>query len=519
MYSATDFIDAWVYHGFFRHLETYATTMFPRTYYGSRLGWIAPGYMAYHLFEPRVATVVLHLTFYGAAVSALYLIVRRVAGASNALFAAFAFGLYLPVVRALGSDYVDGAVITYALLAVALGAHGVEASSPWPTMASGAAVGAMLNSNVAAGMLLPSILVWLLPRRGGAPAKVLFLLAGSWIGGIILCTVVLVALSVAVGGEWAFFLDSFRWIGTYGLANSWDVTGISWIAMAPWVFLPVSTAAAALVWLLIPQHRDRLTTNTSKALVSLGLCLSLFAAWDFLGPGALLYWPFYASWLLPWTFIAIGALLAPPLSMRVSADLAVLALSAGAIALSLAWPGHTQPRFAGFAGLGLTAALLGFAAVPRPAVTGRAAVAAALVCLHGWLSATTFYIPVNDRADAFHAIDRGVRIMERYVTLNRPTFLLTPPKKLGHYVRGLTSVYLWGYTIVSDSFPNIIPEQAVQIRPGWKVVVISEEQDAAARFDDVFAPYGLRGRVRGSEHVDTAHGPLYLTFLETSSVQ
>jgi hypothetical protein len=98
VYSQSDYIDAWVYHGFFRHLETYAGGMFPRTYYGSRLGWIVPGYVAYHLFSPRIATVVLHLTFYSVAVSSVYLIARRISNASSALFCAVAFGLYLPAV-------------------------------------------------------------------------------------------------------------------------------------------------------------------------------------------------------------------------------------------------------------------------------------------------------------------------------------------------------------------------------------------------------------------------------------
>ena len=141
-------------------------------------------------------------------------------------------------------------------------------------------------------------------------------------------------------------------------------------------------------------------------------------------------------------------------------------------------------------------------------------VAVALACIHGWLSLTTFYTPADDRADGFRAIDRGIQIMERYVTADQPRFLLAPPRKLGHYVQGLTSVYLWGYTIASDSFPKVTPQQAARIEPGTTVVVIAEDRDAAATFDEVFAPYGLSGQVQGAERIDTRHGPLYLTFME-----
>ncbi|HEU4691195.1 MAG TPA: glycosyltransferase family 39 protein, partial [Vicinamibacterales bacterium] len=121
--------------------------------------------MAYLLFTPVAATTLLHLTFYCLAVSALFVIVRRIAGSSNGIFAAILFGLYLPAIRAFGSDYVDGPVIAYALLTVALGLHGLEESKRWWTLASGIAAGLMFHSNVGALLLFPSILVWFVPLR------------------------------------------------------------------------------------------------------------------------------------------------------------------------------------------------------------------------------------------------------------------------------------------------------------------------------------------------------------------
>jgi hypothetical protein len=162
--------------------------------------------------------------------------------------------------------------------------------------------------------------------------------------------------------------------------------------------------------------------------------------------------------------------------------------------------------------------MMACAAVIRQPMPRRVVIVAALISLHGWLSATTDFGPYPDRADGFQVINRGVGIVDRYITADQPRFLLTPPQKLGHYVQGLTSIYLWGYTIASDKFPEVRPEQARQIRAGTRVVVIAEQENAAAPFDQVFAPYGLSGRVMGSEQLTTRHGPLYLTFLEALEV-
>ena len=522
MYSQTDSIDPWIYHGFFRHLVAYTTTMFPQTYYGSRLGWIVPGYVAYQLFSPAVANAVLHLTYYGLAVCSLYWLVRSTAGTVNALFTTLAFGLYLPVIRAFGSDYVDPPVIAYGLLAAALGMHGVNDERRWATLASGMAIGAMLNSNLGAVVLIPPVLVLLAPRPECVQGwKPLVVQAGLWGIGVALCTMVLAVISVAIGGKWDFFLTSFRWMRGQGLTTLWDVTGMSWLAASPWVLLPMSTLIATGLVLIVPGRRVHMTFNHLRAFASLGVCIAVFAVRDFVGPGSLLYWPFYASWLVPWTFIAVGALVdsgSGPAAARPTTELVVLPVSVCAIVFSLAWPEGAQLPLLVSARFAVTVALLAVAALARPAALGRLFVATALVFLHGWLSATPYYGRAMDRADGFDVINCGVRIIERYVTVDRPRFLLAPPRKLGHYVRGLTSVYLWGYTIAADRFPNVTPKQAAEISPGLMVIVIAEDENVAAEFDNVFVRYGFRGELKGVERLDTRHGPLYMTFLEAKTL-
>jgi hypothetical protein len=516
MYSLTHAIDAWVYHGFFRHLETYASTMFPSTYYGTRLAWIVPGYVAYHVFSPVVATVILHLTFYCIAVWSLYAIVCRITGSSEALFSAVAFGLYLPAIRALGWDYVDGAVIAYTLLTLALLLRSIETSRRWLTLASGVAAGAMLHSNIGAAFMLPSILIWLLPdRASGSRWRPLILV--WWGGGVVACTAILSVVSVIAGGNWDFFMPSFRWMIQQRLVNPWDVTGFSWIAMAPWFFLPAAVFVASVIVWLLPHRRQELSADGRRAIASLILCSVIFAIWDWAGNGALLQTYYYTSWLLPWSFIAIGAMLAGT-GERTRLDVGIVLAGALAMVVSLVWPSSVRVPLSGLAAFALTIALMICVAVMRAVAPRRIVILAALVCLHGWLSTTSDYGPYPDRADGFQVINRGLGVVDRYITADQPRFLLASPQKLGHYVRGLTSIYLWGYTIASDKFPEIAPEQARQIRGGTRVVVIAEQENAAAPFDQVFAPYGVIGRVMGREQLMTQHGPLYLTFLEALEV-
>jgi hypothetical protein len=332
------------------------------------------------------------------------------------------------------------------------------------------------------------------------------------VAGVVLVTAALAVVSVLAGGRWNYFMDSFGWMRTQRGVNPWDVTGLEWVGVSPWVFLPAAALVAALIaWWRMP--RDQSSGWRTRAVGAFTILCLIFASWDFVGSGALLYWPFYASWLAPWSFIALGAVMGTaPATLR--AEALTLAVGASALAASLAWPQAVRLSSPGVIPFAVTVAMIVAAVLVRSAAVSRAVLAGALVCLHGWITTTNFYAPAADRADAFRAIDRAVGIMEQYIGATQPRFLLTPPTRLGHYVQGLTSVYLWGYTIASDRYPEVTPDQAARITPGTVVIVIAERKGAADGFDEVFAPYGLTGILKGGDVVETEHGPLYLTFLE-----
>ena len=245
-FSSPNGIDPWLYNGFFRHLDLFASALYPNTYYGTRLAWILPGHAAYALFAPETAALILHLTFYVAAVLSLFYTISKIAGRAIALGCTVGFGLFLPSARGLGDDYVAAGVVTYCLIATALAANSVGARyRQLLLLASGAAAAAMFHSNIAAALLVPTILVWIIPTRRSAREWTSAVVGGiSWLSGALVCTALLGELSVRHGGTRWFFIRSFTWWQENNASNPWDQKGWNWILESHWAFLPVLTAVA-----------------------------------------------------------------------------------------------------------------------------------------------------------------------------------------------------------------------------------------------------------------------------------
>lgn len=120
LYNPIDSIDDWLYTALFTNFD-FAYHHFGFTYYASRLPWIVPNLLVQDVVPYRIAYFLVHGTFFLGGGAALFVLVRRFLGRLPA-FAAY--------VALLGSQlfyiseawqYVDGAVITYFLVAFAFG--------------------------------------------------------------------------------------------------------------------------------------------------------------------------------------------------------------------------------------------------------------------------------------------------------------------------------------------------------------------------------------------------------------
>jgi hypothetical protein len=117
IYTAAGYIDPWVYYGYMKHLVAFKGSLFPGTYYGSRLSWILPGALIHAILPPVPANYVLHLAVFFTAVFSLYWLLKEALDRRIAILSAICLALYPYFWAAIGWDYVDGAGIAYYLLA------------------------------------------------------------------------------------------------------------------------------------------------------------------------------------------------------------------------------------------------------------------------------------------------------------------------------------------------------------------------------------------------------------------
>jgi len=114
LYNPVGYLDPWFYTGYFNNLaELYK--WFGPTYYLSRLPWIVPGYIAYHLLPAKWAYFALHGCFLYLGGIFTYLLLRsrydRYVG-----IVGFALLVANPLyLMSHGWEYVDGAGIVYSL--------------------------------------------------------------------------------------------------------------------------------------------------------------------------------------------------------------------------------------------------------------------------------------------------------------------------------------------------------------------------------------------------------------------
>src|SRR5436853_5824060 len=92
LFSPPRHTDPWFYLGFFRNLVNFKRDLFPGIYYGSRLGWLLPGYLVHSLVPPLIANWILHLAVHTMATLSFFSILRMTIGLRGACLGTMVFG-------------------------------------------------------------------------------------------------------------------------------------------------------------------------------------------------------------------------------------------------------------------------------------------------------------------------------------------------------------------------------------------------------------------------------------------
>ncbi len=488
-------IDPWVYLGFFRNLLNFKGELFSGTYYGSRLSWIIPGYVFHHIFSPLAAAFLLHFAVYLTALLSLYFILKTTLDRRTALLGSFAFAFYPFAWAALGWDYVDGVGIAYYLLTTAFLTRATSGTRQNVFLAAaGAAFAALLYSNLVWVLFTPPLALhylWLkrpLSIRSFRVCCGQVCLWGALGAGAVTASLGFVNWRLD-GNFWFYSPSIFYALGNVNLPNPWYQGIIVAGQLDPWLVVPSVILVTGLLSHGIWLGRRRPNVGLLYFLEFVLIAVEL-GYWQYIG-SPVLGVSFYASYLIPVTYLAAGPLVwtvSPQLSDKKFYIAGVLT----AVFLALPWwLSHFSPLViylkACMPWLAMVCCLaLCLATVGRDKRYRFAFCLGVFVLLYFSVGYGRPRKPFANQA----RYSQMMKVRDR-VEANRKNgrirwwYAGSGDANSNDFV-GISSTYLWGYTLASYAFPEI-PKQTNFVPPSL-LAVASSRPDTQAVAMGALAP-------------------------------
>ena len=475
--------DPWFYLGYFRDLVNFKRDLFPGFYYGSRLSWILPGWVAHRILPPLFANAVLHLGVHTVATVSLFWILRTTAGVRAAFLTAILFSASPWFWCATGWDHVTGAAIAYLLLGMACLAAATEMPSRgWlPTLAGMSLTGAVIAHLFLAAFVLLVLLyyagmVW--ARR--APLKPTLIRAALWLAaGFLVLIVPFCAINgFLIDGNVWFWSPSFRTASVVMHSYIWPESIWRDHRLVPWLWLPIASAAVAAVsvcrWRGAVKHRDIGGLMVSAQLL---LAFAFMAATQVRGVTLLGHY-YYACYLLPFAFLVIGNSFWRA-AEKMQGRTYVVACAAALVLAAAAWydpASHPAPgRLAWLiaAAFGALAASLALRKWPAGVFFG---IAGFMVLMFATYNGSN----QSGRLHATRAEYQRVMAARQRIEKRRGDspilFWYDKEEPAYHEYYALNATYMAEFARISEHFPSGCPERADK---GTMVVVSSWREGAA----------------------------------------
>jgi hypothetical protein len=516
LFTTVGYLDPWFYLGFFRNLAYFKGIVFPFTYYGSRLSWILPGALIHSLFSPLAANCILHLAVQSVATVSLFTTIRIAAGARRAFLATMVFSVNPWLWNATGWDYMDGVGIAYCLLTMALlTSAAMRPVKRWTLLAAGMSLAALVYSNlfwVALAPLLPLYYIALAWMWRRTPAIRSFLSLCLWFGaGCAIVTVVFGGINRVLDGHFWFYAPSVLFaLALVSQTNPWFQSIWTGHALVPWLWFSVIAGGVGLV--LLPYRLRRPLTGSNAASVLFvaqwSAAIAFMGYQQFRGSPALGL-PFYASFLLPFTFLVIGTSFWPA-AEKISRARYVAVCCMAAAAFGAVWYDYTGTVLPTWPDAIRQTVLVGGCLLASGLVLRQRTVGIPLAVagLAIFTSYAWFRMPKDP-----HAYRRQYEVLmrarERIETVRngRPFrfwFDEHDPGAMDYYALG--STYLW--SSVGNRFPELSCD--VDVLPGTVFVVLSSSRDhvselARTRLSQCWEPYGMRAKLVENDIIE--HNP------------
>ena len=520
LYSPPGVADAWFYLGYFRNLLEYKRDLFYDLYYGSRMAWLLPGFLAHSLFSPQAANFVLHLTVQSTATLSFFSILRLIAGLRSAFLATLVFAVQPWLWAATGSDYVDGPSIAYGLLAMAFFTHAAaRPRGKWMLCAAGAALACMVYTQLFCLSFVPLMLLCYLAlhwawRRTPFIRSALDLCLWASAGfGIV--TAAFAGINYLLDGNVWFYSPSLAQAGRMSKEFPATLRRPIWQdhALVPWLWPAVVASLAAIAFISSRISWESLKRDAGALLLSLQLLLAAaLMGWMQYRGASVLGHPDYASLLLPFEFLVLGVLFWT--AAETIGNSVYVVLCTGAILLFAAlWYGLAGYQalaapLTGKVGPALIAACLAPAFLLRRRLIGSILAIAGFTVLTAVALLQASAMEMHSNRSQF---DRLMHLEDRIQEIRKGRavrFWFDRESANATEYFDLNSLYLADYTLLSDHFPAGCE---APVDPDTLVVVAAQDQHAADLARNAllkcWEPAGMHPAMEATEMLQSPHGP------------
>lgn len=515
MVPSGEFIDTWVYTGYFLSLKHHLAE-FAGTYYGTRLSWILPGAAVHALLPPIPAGYALHLGYYWALISGVFLFWRRFGDRSAAFLAAAFVGCDPHVLSAVSWDYIDGPGITYAVWALACAESAAGGKKRWAWLAAGGAFFMlMVSANLFLAVLAPAISLYYVMRRGLPDVRTLAAESAAAVIGASMMFAVLGGVNVALGGTFGFLGPSLAYSKMmFSTANAWKAPYSEWSRRAYGLAVPL-TAILFSVPVILSSRSARRTDRSIAVPALAGLVMTIGVTWTVfeLSGSSVLEFYYYYSYIVPFSALLLLSLRPCKGTTQTStvpweAILAGLAFAATyhflpARDLVNRWDSfsavllRTQPSGTAFWRMVTGIVVCAASAAVWMRVPGRKAAFSVFLAAWAWVyavSAPPNWPKVDDALlrRQYSTVAQVHRFLSAESAGKQLRFWYAIETPEENIFRSIASTYLWGYRLVNEKYPSLTADEAAKIVPGTRLVLLLKEPMSAAAVPAALSAYGLR---------------------------
>jgi hypothetical protein len=341
-----------------------------------------------------------------------------------------------------------------------------------------------------------------------------------WFGaGAVVISAVLGGINYTLDRHFWFYWPSIHWVtAARPRPNPWVAHGWAWVPKATWLGIPAAATLGALAYLVRDAVRRALTLHRWRTFFVLQFLVTAagMLAWQAIGSTGL-YLSFYASYLVPSTFLAIGCMLSGEEDERPMAG-GWWAVLMGSIAV-LVWclhltNSHPAQMLRARAGLFTVAGLAAAALLTNVLFRRKWLAGAAVVAVLG-IYQLDFSGPGGPspkyEADWKHVVE-GAAAVWPYEQKQLVSFWYDATKSHGLELFSINAVYLWGFTYVGTSFPEI--QSPYRLVDGAAIVMAADSGEWVERANQALRPRHFRGTPMGTYTVSHDAGTFQIGFLK-----